>query len=88
MDEACQPDRRANTDRAAPSCLPSTEPITQQRAFTDKNNTRRVEELMIALARAVERQLKKEIRYDNMSKKNTTKSERLDNRTLVTDSLP
>jgi hypothetical protein len=47
-----------------------------------------MEEPMIALARAVERQLKKEIRYDNMSKKNTTKSERLDNRTLVTDSLP
>jgi hypothetical protein len=36
-----------------------------------------MEEPMIALARAVERQLKKEIRYDNMSKKNTTKSERL-----------
>jgi hypothetical protein len=32
---------------------------------------------MIALARAVERQLKKEIRHDNLSKKNTTKSERL-----------
>jgi hypothetical protein len=50
-----------------------------------------MEEPMIALARAVERQLKKEIRYDNMGKKDTTKSERLrqqDTRTLVTDSLP
>ena len=45
-----------------------------------------MEEPMIALARAVERQLK-EIRYDNLSK-NTTRVKGYDNRTLVTDSLP